>query len=109
MDSQRVKSTVTGSSAPTFGMTDAVKKLAIFRVEKSTFKNLKGQPMPYALFYNGGEALHSGRLDVSSHGCIHIADSAKMIKLNKDCVKNKTAVTVTYAAGILSKVINKTL
>jgi len=31
--------------------------------------------MDFSLFYNGGEALHQGPPDESSHGCIHVAPS----------------------------------
>jgi len=30
--------------------------------------------MEFALFYNGGEAIHSGPPDEDSHGCIHVDD-----------------------------------
>lgn len=33
-------------------------------------------PMPYAIFFNGGEAFHEGSLSVRSHGCIHLSDAA---------------------------------
>jgi L,D-transpeptidase catalytic domain. len=28
--------------------------------------------MSFAVFYHGGEALHAGPLDYSSHGCVHV-------------------------------------
>lgn len=33
-------------------------------------------PMPYAIFFNGGEAFHEGSVYVQSHGCIHLTNSA---------------------------------
>lgn len=33
-------------------------------------------PMPYAIFFNGGEAFHEGSVNVLSHGCIHLTNSA---------------------------------
>ncbi|WP_134324135.1 L,D-transpeptidase family protein [Cumulibacter soli] len=33
-------------------------------------------PMPYAIFFNGDIAFHVGALDVPSHGCIHLSESA---------------------------------
>lgn len=30
-------------------------------------------PMPYSVFYNGGEAFHQGSRKVRSHGCIHLS------------------------------------
>jgi L,D-transpeptidase-like protein len=29
-------------------------------------------PMPYSVFYNGGEAFHQGSLAVRSHGCVRL-------------------------------------
>ncbi len=34
------------------------------------------QAMPYAVFFNGGDAFHEGSLRVSSHGCVHMTRSA---------------------------------
>lgn len=33
-------------------------------------------PMPYSVFFNGGDAFHEGSLAVSSHGCVHLSRSA---------------------------------
>jgi len=100
-----VISTVSGgSNDPSFGITDPVNGLAIFRIEDAAFKNSKGQPMPFALFYHGGEALHMGSLNKSSHGCVHVADRPKMQKMNSDSVQHKTGVTVKYAKGVLQQV-----
>jgi len=30
-------------------------------------------PMPYAVFFQGGAAIHEGSLSVPSHGCIHVS------------------------------------
>ncbi len=98
-----------GAHVPTYGITDAVTNKPMSRIEGRYYKNHKGQPMPYACFYNGGEALHIGRLDTISHGCVHVADWDKMIKLHNDSVKNKTLVTVRYAPGILDKVWSQTM
>ena len=88
-------------------MTDHVKNLTILELRKVLLKTLKVD-QPYALFYKD-EAFHIGRPDVSSHRYIHIEEKAKMIKVNKDCVRNRTGVTVTDAKAIRKKVINKTL
>ncbi|MCW3111411.1 MAG: L,D-transpeptidase catalytic domain [Segetibacter sp.] len=98
-----------GCNVKPYGITDPVKNLAIFRVENSKYKNHNSDAMPYALFYHGGEALHVGRIDKTSHGCIHVADVAKMKKLNQDSVENKTAVSVIYNAGVLDKVMKQHL
>jgi len=37
-------------------------------------------PMPYAVFFHGGEALHVGSIAVRSHGCVHLTtDVAKQV------------------------------
>jgi lipoprotein-anchoring transpeptidase ErfK/SrfK len=33
-------------------------------------------PMPYSVFFNGGDAFHEGSLAVSSNGCVHLTWSA---------------------------------
>lgn len=30
-------------------------------------------PMPYSVFFDGGEAFHEGSIYVRSHGCIHLS------------------------------------
>ena len=61
----------------------------------------------YAVFFNGGEALHPGALDSPSHGCVHVGnpkneidnedDDLSMIKfINKYSVPKKTQVSITY-------------
>ncbi|WP_227816011.1 eCIS core domain-containing protein [Nitrogeniibacter aestuarii] len=54
--------------------------------------------MSYAVFYNGGEALHAGPLDASSHGCVHVDwDQMDLVKqLNYHSVIGLTKVTVKY-------------
>jgi lipoprotein-anchoring transpeptidase ErfK/SrfK len=51
-----------------------------FRV---TFKDLhhrssvfNNAPMPYSVFFNGGDAFHEGSLSVPSHGCVHLSHGA---------------------------------
>lgn len=47
-----------------------------------TFKDLHhvsrifDAPMPFSVFFNGGDAFHEGSLAVSSHGCVHLTKSA---------------------------------
>ncbi len=33
-------------------------------------------PMPYSVFFNGGDAFHEGSLRVPSAGCVHLTQSA---------------------------------
>lgn len=35
-------------------------------------------PMPYALFFNGDDALHEGSVYVKSHGCVHLETDTAM-------------------------------
>jgi hypothetical protein len=36
--------------------------------------------MPYTMFFNGGRALHEGKVGVQSHGCVHLDhDTAQLI------------------------------
>lgn len=32
-----------------------------------------GAPMPYSVFFHGGQAFHEGSLSVASHGCVHLS------------------------------------
>ena len=57
-------------------------------------KNLLAN-MSYAVFYNRGEALHAGPIDVSSHGCVHV-EWADIKQLNYHSVIGLTKVKVTY-------------
>ncbi len=54
--------------------------------------------MSYAVFYNGGEALHEGPLDWSSHGCLHVdwGVSDLMKQINYHSVIGLTKVKVSY-------------
>ena len=33
-------------------------------------------PMPYSVFFHGGDAFHEGSLAESSHGCVHLTHAA---------------------------------
>jgi len=109
-DGRTIIVTVTGgANVRTYGITDPVKNHPVTRIEGGGYKNHKGQPMPYSVFYNGGEALHVGRLDMISHGCVHVADVDRMRRMNQACVRGKTKVSVIYEAGILNKVMKQIL
>ena len=60
-------------------------------------KNLAGN-MNFAVFYHGGEALHSGPVDESSHGCVHVdwTDESHMQQLNYHSVIGLTKVKINY-------------
>ena len=55
--------------------------------------------MSFAVFYHGGEALHAGSLDDSSHGCVHVDwNNEDLIKqINYHSVVGLTRVKVSYA------------
>jgi hypothetical protein len=65
--------------------------------KKRYSKNLSGN-MNFAVFYNKGEAIHSGPVDLSSHGCVHVDWSNETIirQLNYHSVIGLTKVTVSY-------------
>lgn len=52
--------------------------------------------MSYAVFFHGGEALHAGPLDFSSHGCVHI-DFSAIQQINYHSVKGFTKVEIKYS------------
>ena len=60
-------------------------------------KDLQGN-MNFAVFFYGGQALHSGPVDLRSHGCVHVdwTDETNMQQLNYHSVVNLTKVKVTY-------------
>jgi hypothetical protein len=62
------------------GLASAPTDPGTFRV---TFKDLhhrstifNNAPMPYSVFFNGGDAFHEGSLSVRSHGCVHLSWTA---------------------------------
>jgi len=106
-----------GSSAKGFGISDAG-SFTVHRIEgigynsglftDKSVKRIKGTNysqgkdplkiqanMHFAVFYNKGEALHRGQLDESSHGCIHVSNSALKL-INYHSVINLTKVNVSY-------------
>jgi hypothetical protein len=56
--------------------------------------------MHFAVFYNGDEALHTGSVGVSSHGCVHVDETNPVLmqQLNYHSVINLTKVKVSYPA-----------
>jgi hypothetical protein len=73
-------------------------------------KNLNSS-MSYAIFFKGGQAIHSGALDIGSHGCVHVnwggnadtGDTSKLQMLNYHSVVGLTKVIVDYDPAILPK------
>lgn len=67
--------------------------------------------MSYAIFFKGGQAIHSGALDIGSHGCVHVdwggsadtGDTSKLQMLNYHSVVGLTKVIVDYDPAILPK------
>jgi lipoprotein-anchoring transpeptidase ErfK/SrfK len=60
-------------------LTVNVQKLGRLRSESrgrrhsSEFHNA---PMPYSVFFNGGDAFHQDSVTVRSHGCVHLTQPA---------------------------------
>jgi len=42
-------------------------------------KEFNNAPMPYSVFFNGGDALHEGSLTKPSNGCVHLSPTAAYI------------------------------
>ncbi len=67
--------------------------------------------MSYAIFFKGGQAIHSGALDIGSHACVHVdwggsadtGDTSKLQMLNYHSVVGMTKVIVDYDPAILPK------
>jgi hypothetical protein len=93
-----------GSTRRGYGVTDPVVNHTIFRVEGAGYHNHNNDAMPYALFYNGGEALHIGSLSRTSHGCVHVGNNTWMQKVNGATVNNHTTVTVHYDPTVWARV-----
>lgn len=55
--------------------------------------------MHLAVFYNRGEALHNGDLDLASHGCVHVGDFGLLTQLNYHSVIGRTRVKVGYSGA----------
>ena len=68
------------------------------RYSKPDSTGARAANMHFAVFYNRGEALHTGPLDVSSHGCVHVDSSSidTMRQLNYHSVIGLTKVKVSY-------------
>jgi lipoprotein-anchoring transpeptidase ErfK/SrfK len=44
--------------------------------DKDHVSSIYHSPMPYSVFFHGGEAFHEGSLSVQSHGCIHLSHTS---------------------------------
>ena len=58
--------------------------------------------MHLAVFFNKGQALHTGDLNLASHGCVHVSDS-KLTQLNYHSVVGRTTVNVKYSGDAKRK------
>ncbi|HEX6447496.1 MAG TPA: L,D-transpeptidase [Streptosporangiales bacterium] len=45
----------------------------VTRKDKDHISSIYHVPMPYSVFFHGGEAFHEGSRKVQSHGCIHLS------------------------------------
>lgn len=60
--------------------------------------------MHLAVFFNKGQALHTGDLNLASHGCVHVFDT-KLVQLNYHSVVGRTAVNVKYSGDAKRKFV----
>jgi hypothetical protein len=60
--------------------------------------------MHFAVFFHKGEALHGGRLDIGSHGCVHVPIAPTLRQLNYHSVVGRTRVKVAYDSSVANKV-----
>jgi hypothetical protein len=70
----------------TYGPVEVRTGRAGFRTDPGTFhvtykdrdhvSSVYHSPMPYSVFFNGGDAFHEGSLGVPSHGCVHLSRAA---------------------------------
>jgi hypothetical protein len=84
------------------GALEGPKRGAHRRYTKPTAGQLPKQvaaSMHLAVFYNRGEALHFGDLNLASHGCVHIDDFIKLTQLNYHSVIGRTKVKVGYSGA----------
>ena len=75
------------------------------RYTKPTAGQLPSQvsaSMHLAVFFNKGQALHTGDLNLASHGCVHVFDS-KLTQLNYHSVVGRTTVNVKYSGDAKRK------
>lgn len=59
--------------------------------------------MHLAVFFNAGEALHTGDLNLASHGCVHVGAFGLLTQLNYHSVIGRTSVTVKYTGDAKKK------
>jgi len=46
----------------------------VFRKNRMWYSTIyNNAPMPYSVFFDGGEAFHEGSVYVRSHGCVHLS------------------------------------
>jgi hypothetical protein len=57
--------------------------------------------MHYAIFFDGGRALHSGAYDDSSHGCVHVDHVDFLQQINYHSIVGLTKVNVTFAPNLV--------
>lgn len=49
---------------------------SVYRKNRMWYSTIyNNAPMPYSVFFDGGEAFHEGSVYVRSHGCVHLSDN----------------------------------
>ena len=62
-----------------------------------------GVPVPFAIYFYKGEAVHVGSVNSGSHACVHNGNRALMEKVNGRTVPGKTKVVIEYEGDTLKK------
>lgn len=76
--------------------------------QKNRYSKSLHASMHYAIFYDGGRALHVGSLRNSSHGCVHCGGSIDLLKqVNYHSVVGKTNVKVFFVGEAYNEFIKK--
>ncbi len=110
ISTQRMQVTVNGEPTYTWRVSTGTRR---YRTPTGTFhpyrmhrrwysRKYHGAPMPYAIFFHGGYAVHGtgaiGRLGrPASHGCVrlHPANAARLFKLVQEHGRHRTVISLT--------------
>ncbi|MFC6152540.1 L,D-transpeptidase family protein [Nocardioides yefusunii] len=75
-------------------------EFTVFRKSRDHVSSLYGSPMPFAMFFSGGQAVHFSSdfaargYNGASHGCVNVRDRAAIVKLFDDIVRLGDKVVV---------------
>lgn len=58
------------------GYETEVGTFSVYRKNRMWYSTIyNNAPMPYSVFFDGGEAFHEGSVYVRSHGCVHLGSN----------------------------------